>query len=203
MLRNTGNKPADLILTATCVPNTGTAQSPDKEALSILLQRFEDHSHISITDANKALPRRLGFRSNQEAVCRVFDLAAQHHAGVREGSPHQAYKLAVDVVQHWSSVQAASEPAAVHAFINHHANGSMWNAFNDRLRQTRPSGSRPASSRCWRRRTIGSCLCGVESNHVARGRKNLEGSSSPQPWARTRAPIAGFANTTLVVRGKM
>lgn len=57
------------------------------------MQRFEDHSHISVTDANKALPRRLGFRSNQEAVCRVFDLAAQHHAGVREGSPHQALSL--------------------------------------------------------------------------------------------------------------
>ena len=74
-------------------PNAGTPQSTDENALSLLLQRFQDRSHISVTDANIVLPRRLGFRSDQQGICRLFDLAAQHHAGVREGNPNAGLRL--------------------------------------------------------------------------------------------------------------
>ena len=73
--------------------NAGTPQSPDEHALSLLLQRCQERTHISVTDANVVLPRRLGFRSDQQALCRLFDLAAQHHAGVREGSPNVGLRL--------------------------------------------------------------------------------------------------------------
>ena len=68
-------------------------QNADEEALGILLQRCQEQSHINIKNANQILPRRLGFRSDQQAICRLFDIAAQHHAGVREGSPGAALRL--------------------------------------------------------------------------------------------------------------
>lgn len=68
-------------------------QNADEEALAILLQRCQEQSHISVTNVNTILPRRLKFRSDQEAICRLFDLATQYHAGVREGSPNAALRL--------------------------------------------------------------------------------------------------------------
>eukprot|EP00435_Cladocopium_sp_Y103_P019103 s1574_g4.t1 len=68
-------------------------KSTDEEALRILLQRCQEQTHINVKNANQILPRRLGFRSDQQAICRLFDFAAQHHAGVRKRSPGAALRL--------------------------------------------------------------------------------------------------------------
>ena len=73
--------------------NAGTPQSLDEHAFSLFLQSYQVRRHISVTDANIVLPCRLGFRSGQQAFCRLFDLAAQHHTGVREGNPNAGLRL--------------------------------------------------------------------------------------------------------------
>ena len=72
---------------------TPPLQTPDEKALGILLQRFQDQREITVTNCNQVLPRRLGFRSNQTGICRLFDLAASHHAGVRQGAPNANLRL--------------------------------------------------------------------------------------------------------------
>eukprot|EP00435_Cladocopium_sp_Y103_P022952 s1998_g5.t1 len=67
--------------------------SNEEAALGVLLRRFPDRDFINVTMVNEAVPRRFGFRSDQVAICRVFDLAAQYHAGVREGSPNASLRL--------------------------------------------------------------------------------------------------------------
>lgn len=69
------------------------ALSTDETALSIILQRFADAEHVTVTNANTALPSRLGFRSDQAALCRLFDLAAENQAGVTESAPHANLRL--------------------------------------------------------------------------------------------------------------
>ena len=69
------------------------ALSNDETALSILLQRFADAEHITVTNANTTIPRKLGFRSDQAGICRLFDLATENQAGVREGAPHANLRL--------------------------------------------------------------------------------------------------------------
>ena len=77
-------------------------------------------SKIEAISANVVLPRRLGFRSDQQALC-----AAQHHAGVREGNRNAGLRLRLTLAnmdvafrQHLnlqlplpSALRAAEEPA--------------------------------------------------------------------------------------------
>ena len=69
---------------------SGPALSPmtaDQESLAVLLQRYQDRDVITVTDVNATLTKRSGFRNNQAAICRLFDLAVQHGAGLRVGQP--------------------------------------------------------------------------------------------------------------------
>ena len=49
-------------------------QSPDEVALAILLQRCQRQADITVTHVNTVLPRRMGFRSDQPAICRLLTL---------------------------------------------------------------------------------------------------------------------------------
>ena len=74
--------------------------SHDEEALAILLQRFPCRKILTMTDLNKALPRRLGFRSKQPAVQSLLDLAQRLQIGVQEGEanrPGQVLRLKLTV----------------------------------------------------------------------------------------------------------
>ena len=59
--------------------------SNDEEHLGSLLRECLHDQYITVTMANRALPAE--FKSNQFAICRLFDLAQRHGAGQREGSP--------------------------------------------------------------------------------------------------------------------
>ena len=91
------------------------------KVLMNMLQVFSCNvSKIEAISANVVLPRRLGFRSDQQALC-----AAQHHAGVREGNCNAGLRLRLTLAnmdvafrQHLnlqlslpSTLRAAEEPA--------------------------------------------------------------------------------------------
>ena len=69
--------------------------STDEVALSMLLQRYEHTEYITGTNINQTLPR---FRFDQQALCRIFDLATQHMAGVRE-APQSNLRLRLTLSQ--------------------------------------------------------------------------------------------------------
>ena len=62
----------------------------DEDVLAVLLQRYHQSEIISVSDANRVLTARSGFRNNQVALCRLFDLAASLGCGQREGEPAHA-----------------------------------------------------------------------------------------------------------------
>ena len=85
------------------LPNSSPAEalaplplSIDEVALSMLLQRYE---HITVTNVNQTLPRKLKFRSDHQAICLIFDLATQRMAGVREGAPQSNLQLRLTISQ--------------------------------------------------------------------------------------------------------
>ena len=60
--------------------------SAAEAALAMLLQKCQEQTEITLTNANVTLPRRLGFRLNVAGVYRLFRLAESHGAGVLEGT---------------------------------------------------------------------------------------------------------------------
>ena len=71
-------------------PSSNPAPSPltkEEEVVAFLVQRLGHKETVSMTDVNQTLPRRLGYRSNQPAVCKLFDFAQRLNVGVREGEP--------------------------------------------------------------------------------------------------------------------
>ena len=73
--------------------------SSDEVALSMLLQRYEHAEYITVTNVNQTLPRKLKFPSHQQAICRIFDVATQHMAGVREGARQSNLRLRLTLSQ--------------------------------------------------------------------------------------------------------
>ena len=72
------------------VANSPVTHGPQRQltgedaALCMLLQRCQHQEVITVTQVNSVLPSRFGFRSNQSAISRLFDLA------VKEGLPRLA-----------------------------------------------------------------------------------------------------------------
>eukprot|EP00438_Fugacium_kawagutii_P000971 Skav224482 [mRNA] locus=scaffold1302:832519:833872:- [translate_table: standard] len=77
-------------------PAEPDAPSNEEKALGVLVRRFPE---VTVTMVNESFPRGLGFRSDQVGIRQVFDLAAEHQAGVQEGSLNASVRLRLTLSQ--------------------------------------------------------------------------------------------------------
>ena len=70
-----------------CVRLAAPVLTPEEDALAKLIRKFKTKGKVTVKDANTTLTKKSGYRSNQQKLASLFDLAQEMGVGRREGEP--------------------------------------------------------------------------------------------------------------------